>query len=234
MKPLLSSYLIIILTTLILTISARRLLPHNFQIPSTIERKPNSNNISPRSLSHYLSPNQKPILPSGTMGNTNTKPTTRNQSLYITDILSKTREIAIFSSLTRDIESVSARFNNEAQNSTVLAPLNSAIQDLPRKPWEDPDDYERFGETEAYAGKEGEGRAAKNLRRFVEAHIVPEAPWKQAGEEGALQTVGGGRVWWKKERGKVYIYPGKIEVQKIDKKASNGEVWVLKGVINYA
>ncbi|KKZ62696.1 hypothetical protein EMCG_00379 [[Emmonsia] crescens] len=168
------------------------------------------------------------------MGNSNSRPEGKNmkqRDLFVSDILAKTREVNIFSSLTRDIEPVSARFNNETERSTVLAPLNSAIQGLPRKPWEDPADYETFGDKAAYAGKEGEGRAARNLRRFVEAHIVPASPWPS---QEKIETVGGGSIYWKKgDDGKVYIHPGKIEVQRIMTQASNGEVWILKGVINY-
>jgi len=79
----------------------------------------------------------------------------------------------------------------------VLAPLNSALQKLPHKPWEDPSDYEELG-ADAYGGSEGEGRAQRNLRRFVEAHVVPVSPWKE-GEK--VRTVGGGEVWWEEREG---------------------------------
>jgi uncharacterized surface protein with fasciclin (FAS1) repeats len=152
--------------------------------------------------------------------------------LIVPDILSKTREINIFASLTRDIESVSARLNNEAKNTTVLAPTNTAVQQLPRKPWEDPDDYEMFGTEGAYAGVEGESRAARNLRRFVEAHLVPQSPWPAKMQ---VETLGGGKIHWDRgEDGKVYIQPGNIEVDTVATKVSNGQVWILKGVINYA
>lgn len=50
-------------------------------------------------------------------------------------------------------------------------------------------------------GGDGEGRAQGNLRRFVEAHVVPVSPWKE-GEKVA--TVGGGEVWWEgREGGKI-------------------------------
>ncbi|EEQ84699.2 hypothetical protein RJZ56_003551 [Blastomyces dermatitidis] len=208
-------------------VTRRRLLPRNFQIPTTIEANPNTFSL--------LLPPQDQVA----MGNSNSRQQGKgndpsgkaHRDLFVSDILAKTREVNIFSSLTRDIEPVSARFNNESEKSTVLAPLNSAIQGLPRKPWEDPEDYKNFGEKAAYAGKEGEGRAARNLRRFVEAHIVPVSPWSS---HETVKTVGGGGVFWKKgDDGKVYIYPGKIEVQKIMTQASNGEVWVLKGVVNY-
>ncbi|KAK2758719.1 hypothetical protein FQN54_003409 [Arachnomyces sp. PD_36] len=149
--------------------------------------------------------------------------------LKVADILDKTREVGIFASLARGIESVSERLNDKSKNTTVLAPLNSALQALPRKPWENPKDYEEFGQLEAYAGQDGENRAQKNLEKFVEAHVLPESPWDNE------QTVLGGRKlsWTEGEDGKRFIQPGNIEVDSIATRVSNGEVWILKGVINY-
>lgn len=98
---------------------------------------------------------------------------------------------------TGDIETSSKRLDDSSKNTTVLAPLNSALQKLPRKPWEDPKDYNALG-AEAYKGNDGEDRAHKNLRKFVEAHIVPVSPWKE-GEK--VDTVGGGKVWWEDKEG---------------------------------
>ena len=86
----------------------------------------------------------------------------------------------------------------------MLAPLNAALQKLPRKPWEDPEDYNAFG-TEAYAGKQGEDRATQNLRRFVEAHILPVEKW----EEGhKVQSLRGETVWWETNYGKKIVCAG--------------------------
>lgn len=68
---------------------------------------------------------------------------------------------------------------------------------LPRKPWEDSEDYESLG-TEAYKGEPGEERARRNLCRFVEAHVVPVSPWKE-GEK--VKTLAGGEVWWEEKVG---------------------------------
>lgn len=123
-------------------------------------------------------------------------------NLIVSDILAKTPRINIFSSLTRDFDPISSRLNNKSQNTTVLAPLNSAISDLPRKPWEDPEDYAKYGEVNAYKGGDGQERAKRNLQRFVEAHLVPVSPWAE-GEE--LETVGGGKVKWTKEGDKIFV-----------------------------
>ena len=118
--------------------------------------------------------------------------------LIISDVMGRDRAINIFAGFTRDIDSISSRLDNGSQNTTVLAPLNSEILKLPRKPWEDPKDYEEIGQN-AYGGSDGEDRAQRNLRRFVEAHIVPASPWKE-GEK--VDSVGGGKLWWENKNGK--------------------------------
>lgn len=123
-------------------------------------------------------------------------------NLIVSDLLVKTPKINVFASLTRDFHPTANRLNDKSQNTTVLAPLNSAINALPRKPWEDPEDYEHFGEAQAYKGDEGRDRAQRNLQRFVEAHLVPVSPWRE-GEE--VETVGGGKVKWVKEGDTVFV-----------------------------
>jgi hypothetical protein len=120
-------------------------------------------------------------------------------NLIVSDLLVETPKINVFASLTRDFHPIASRLNDKTQNTTVLAPLNSAINSLPRKPWEDPEDYERFG---AYKGDEGKDRAQRNLQKFVEAHLVPVSPWRE-GEE--VETVGGGKVKWVKEGDTVFV-----------------------------
>ncbi|MCJ1238298.1 hypothetical protein MMC14_006287 [Varicellaria rhodocarpa] len=152
-----------------------------------------------------------------------------SSDLSISDVIGKERIINIFAGFTRDIESISKRFDAPTQNTTVLAPLNSEIQKLPRKPWENPKDYETLGAS-AYEGSGGEDRAHQNLRRFVEAHVVPVSPW----EEGTkVESIGGGIVWWETKDDKKIIQPGNIEVSSVISRVANGEVWVVKGVLNY-
>ncbi|KAL4902629.1 hypothetical protein BDW74DRAFT_158198 [Aspergillus multicolor] len=184
-------------------------------------------------LKEWLS-NQQPLKNTMAPSSEDTKgPVTQggNNDLIISDVLPKTRGINIFASLTRQFESVEARLNDRSQNVTVLAPRNSAIQDLPRKPWENPDDYEKFGEMQAYEGDEGQDRAKHNLERFVIAHVVTQSPWKE-GEEA--ETLGGDKLKWRKDGDKIYIEPSGIQVDSIAEQVSNGEVWVLDGVINYS
>lgn len=152
------------------------------------------------------------ILMPGSSGESNKA---GSDELSISDVIGKERIINIFAGFTReitrtssmhppflttrigDIESISKRLDDSSKNTTVLAPLNSGLQRLPRKPWEDPEDHNTLG-AGAYKGEEGEDRAYQNLRRFVEAHIVPVSPW-QEGEK--VQTVGGGMVWWEHKDG---------------------------------
>ncbi|CAI6280803.1 unnamed protein product [Periconia digitata] len=145
--------------------------------------------------------------------------------VIISDVIGKTQSIAIFSGLTRDIDPVSGRLDDASKNATVLAPDNGVMRELKRKPWEDPEDYSAFG-AEAYQGPDGEDRAHKNLRRFVERHVVPESPW----EEGKkVKTLDGNEIWWEDKDGQKKIQPGDVEVKSIADKVSNGEVWVIGG-----
>lgn len=118
-------------------------------------------------------------------------------SVILSDILGRDRSINIFAGFTRDIDTVEKRLASHETNATVLAPVNSAITALPRKPWEDPKEYESLG-ANAYEGADGEARAHRNLRRFVEAHVVVESPWKEGKK---AKTMGGDEVWWEMKDG---------------------------------
>ena len=123
--------------------------------------------------------------------------------IIISDVIGKAQNIAIFSGLTRDIDAVSGRLEDAAQNATVLAPDNTVMKKLKRKPWEDPEDYDQFG-AQAYEGTSGSDRAHSNLERFVKRHIVPESPW----EEGKkIKTLAGNEVWWESKNGQKTVSP---------------------------
>jgi hypothetical protein len=121
--------------------------------------------------------------------------------VILSDVLGRDRSINVFAGFTRSIDSVDERLSNGGKNTTVLAPLNSAITSLPRKPWESNDDYNKLG-ADAYEGKSGEDRAHANLRLFVEEHIVPESPWVEGTK---LNTVAGTQVWWENKNGKKIV-----------------------------
>ncbi|KAL2798086.1 hypothetical protein BJX66DRAFT_63598 [Aspergillus keveii] len=189
----------------------------------------NERRVDPTRLHEWIG-SQEP-LQGAAMASKKSKAQGGGEDPIISDVLPKTRGINIFASLTRQFESVEGRLNDPSQNVTVLAPRNSAIQDLPRKPWENPQDYEQFGEAKAYEGNEGQDRAKRNLERFVTAHIVVQSPWKE-GEEA--ETLGGDKLTWRKDGDRIYIEPSGIQVNTIAEQVSNGEVWVLNGVLNYS
>ncbi|KAK2063815.1 hypothetical protein LY76DRAFT_588125 [Colletotrichum caudatum] len=148
----------------------------------------------------------------------------------LSDVMGRDRSINVFAGFTRDIVSASRRLDDQARNTTVLAPLNSAVEKLPRKPWEDPKDYQQLGEN-VYEGDDGRDRAQKNMQRFVEAHMVAMSPWP---ENKKAKTIGDDRdIWWENKDGTKFIQPGDIEVVNVASSVANGEVWIIKAVRNY-
>jgi len=148
------------------------------------------------------------------------------------DIIPLDKQISIFSGFTRSIESISELLSNRSENTTVLAPSNTAVSRLPRKPWEDPNDEGAGGNifSEIYKGLQGEDRATRNLRRFVEAHCVGASPW----EEGVkVKTVEGVEVWWEEKDGRKKIMPEGIDVLQVKDEVANGQLWIIDGVVNY-
>ena len=153
-----------------------------------------------------------------------------NSHVILSDVLGTHRPVNLFAGFIRDSTALSARLEDSSLNTTVLAPLNTAITALPRKPWEDPREYEALG-TNAYEGQDGSERAARNLEKFVQAHVVPASPW----EEGVkVRSLGGGEVWWETRGEKAVVMPGEVPVERIASRVANGEVWILGGVMNYA
>ncbi|KAI0881506.1 uncharacterized protein GGS22DRAFT_192140 [Annulohypoxylon maeteangense] len=152
--------------------------------------------------------------------------------VLISDIMGRDRSINIFAGFTRDIGAISTRLDDSGRNSTVLAPRNSAVEALPRKPWEDPKDYADLG-ANAYEGEDGQDRAQRNLRRFVEAHVLPVSPWEEGVRVRSLLQ-GDREIWWEEREGGKVIQPDGIEVDSVASTVGNGELWILKGVRNYA
>ncbi|KAK3501202.1 hypothetical protein B0T13DRAFT_245211 [Neurospora crassa] len=214
-----------------------------------------------QSVNHAQIPLAKPTVglgpampPSGAPQADGPANTGGGSSVMLSDVMGRDKSINLFAGFLRGIESPSQRLDDPARNTTVLAPLNSAIENLPRKPWEEPRDYSALG-ANAYEGEDGQGRAQRNLRRFVEAHLIPTSPWP-AGEK--IKPVGGDtEVWWEEKDGVKRIQPGDIEVLNVGSSVVNGEVvsplgsscpesvchgntdletgigqWILKGVRN--
>ncbi|KAK7425692.1 hypothetical protein QQZ08_007791 [Neonectria magnoliae] len=150
-------------------------------------------------------------------------------SVAIADVLGTHRSLTTFSSFVRLHSSTETLLNNLDANTTVLAPLNSVIEALPRKPWEDPREYNRLG-PKAYSGDDGQERARQNLLRFVEEHLVAGSPWAQGDK---AETVAGKQIWWVEKDGKRLVMPDEVEVERVASQVANGEVWIIKGVLNY-
>ncbi|KAI8174989.1 Paired amphipathic helix protein pst1 [Colletotrichum sp. SAR 10_77] len=180
---------------------------------------------------------QKPLAPVNPIGPamppsdpSDSQPPPVQDGVRLSDVMGRDRSINVFASFTRDIESASRRLDDQTQNTTVLAPLNSAVENLPRKPWEDPKEYQHFGES-AYEGGDGQERAQRNIRRFVEAHMVTVSPWP---ENHKAKAIGDDRdIWWESKDGTKFIQPGNIEVVNVASTVANGEVWIIKEVRNY-
>merc|ERR1712093_721321 len=155
----------------------------------------------------HANPNLGPAMPSPPTSSSPGASTggSGSDSVILSDVLGNDRSINIFAGFTRDFATISQRFEDSNTNTTILAPINSAIMALPRKPWEDPKDYEGLG-ADAYEGKEGV----------------------------KVKTLEGSEVWWEAKDGVKFIQPGNIEVSSVASKVYNGEVWILKGVRNYA
>ncbi|KAI1375375.1 hypothetical protein F4677DRAFT_422642 [Hypoxylon crocopeplum] len=195
-------------------------LPYGIQL-KTNDQKPllNMDPVGPA-----VPPSQGPADPE--------RPPPAQGGVLISDVMGRDRSINIFAGFARDVAPISSRLDDSSENSTVLAPLNSAVEKLPRKPWEDPKDYDALG-ANAYEGGDGQDRAHRNLRRFVEAHVVPVSPWPE--KEKVKSLLDGDReIWWEMRDGVKVIQPDDIEVDSVAGRVGNGELWIVKGVRNYA
>lgn len=163
---------------------------------------------------------------------------TEQPAVRLSDVLPSRRALSTFSALARRCEAADAVLSSSARKTTVLAPSNAAVEGLPRKPWEeDPRKLEAEGlagdgGAGAYEGEEGRQRADRNLRRFVEAHLVGQAPWAEGEKvktldgEGRGEGGGGGReVWWESrpDGGRV-VMPDGVEVESVAGRVGNGEL----------
>ncbi|KAF4505669.1 hypothetical protein G6O67_007592 [Ophiocordyceps sinensis] len=128
-------------------------------------------------------------------------------------------------------KAISSPTSSTTTTTIVLAPLNSAIDALPRKPWEDADDYAALGAA-AYDGNQGQQRANTNLRRFVDRHlVVVEAADAWAMGQRA-SSLAGRELWWDEDAsGHRLVMPHHVEVERVASRVATGEVWIIKGVL---
>ncbi|KAK5992466.1 FAS1 domain-containing protein [Cladobotryum mycophilum] len=156
------------------------------------------------------------IPPSANMPSDQDATTQVQRSVSLADILGTQRSVTTFFSFARQTEDITRLLSDPGINST------------------DPRDYATYGE-QAYDGSGGKSRADENVRRFVEAHLVGTSPW----EEGVkVKAVGGRQIWWESkkhgDRERRVIMPDEVEVERVASQVANGELWILKGVLNYA
>ncbi|TFB06825.1 hypothetical protein CCMA1212_000936 [Trichoderma ghanense] len=151
-------------------------------------------------------------------------------AVLLIDILGTQRSLTTFFSLSRMRPETSDPLADPNTKTTVLAPSNVAIEDLPRKPWENPDDYSALG-SQAYDGSGGKDRADENMMRFVQAHLVvgQPSPW-EAGVKA--KTAAGREIWWEEKKsggdgdGKRVVMPDGVEVERVASRVANGELSV--------
>lgn len=176
-------------------------------------------------LPQLQSPFQQPLLPP-VVEMPGDEPS-RQPAVTLADILGTQRSLTTFSAMVRNSSPIESLLSDTKTNTTILAPLNSAIDKMPHKPWESPADYDGFG-TDAYEGDDGKERADKNLQRFVEAHLVTVSPWAEGKEKGTAKTVEGEgkakEVWWETKDGKQVIMPDGVEVERVASQVANGEL----------
>ena len=55
------------------------------------------------------------------------------------------------------------------------------------------------------------------------------SPWEK-GEKAT--TMGGKEVWWEEKDGKKVIMPGEVAVDGVLETVGNGELWIVKGVLD--
>lgn len=147
-------------------------------------------------------------------------------AVRLSDTLGSNRAVTSFSSYARQHAATEDRLGSAADKTTVLAPLNSAVEALARKPWENEREMGELG-TNAYEGGDGKARADANICRFVEAHLVTQSPWP-AGVKA--KTMAGREVWWEeRDDGKRVVMPDKVEVDKVAIEVGNGQIVSFSG-----
>jgi len=157
----------------------------------------------------------------------------------LADVMGIDGGLSIFADLTRKVAEVQQAFASQDSDLVVLAPTNPAIVALPRKPWHDTDQSldilpiqeDRFRND----GAKSDERASENIRNFVEAHIVSGGAFKQ---KQSGETLLGNRLTWREVDGVKRIFRSSsrkdegIAVLKEVATASNGDIWVLEGVLS--
>ena len=155
---------------------------------------------------------QQPQLPF--LDNSMTPSTSSSPSL--TDLLTRSKS-SIFYGYIRESTSISTRLANPLEKTTILAPLNSAILSLARKPHQGPPESVE-GHVEGYAGsREDEQDRADYLENWIKRHMIEgKVDFAEGREYETLHD--GEKVSFVKGDGvvKYKVMPGDVEVVEIE------------------
>ncbi|GAA5872850.1 hypothetical protein JCM16303_006853 [Sporobolomyces ruberrimus] len=136
----------------------------------------------------------------------------------LTDLLTRSKHSRLFYDYLRESTSVSTRLANPLESTTILAPVNSAIVSLERKPHQGPPEPVG-GNVEGYSGsREDEQARADYLENWIKRHLVngrvnleDQTKEYETLQEGAKVTI------VKREGHELYtVMPGNIEVVEIE------------------
>ncbi|GAA6014193.1 hypothetical protein JCM10207_006128 [Rhodosporidiobolus poonsookiae] len=147
----------------------------------------------------------------------------------LADVLTRSRQARIMFDYLRDSAQVSTVLVDPSGSSTVLAPVDSAILALARKPHEGP---ESFDEPDIRSNEE-ERRRAEYLEQWVKAHLVLEKVDLEAdGWDGKEYTTMAGSTvrFATSDADGRKVLPGDVEVVG-EEQASNGKVLYLRGTL---
>lgn len=147
-----------------------------------------------------------------------------NTPPLLADIFGGLRQCTIIGDYVRSLKTVSERLVDDTKSTLILAPVNSAIVNLPQKPWQDGPENAQDPKVSILRNDD---RASKNIETFVSRHVIPKYPI-EAGKK--FKNLAGQTVSFEVKDGEKYI-DGKHKVLS-EKKASNGAIWVISGVID--
>ncbi|BGP14712.1 hypothetical protein JCM10213_002759 [Rhodosporidiobolus nylandii] len=156
-----------------------------------------------------------------------------SSSPTLADLLTRSKTARMFYGYSRDSAAVSTLLLDSTGSVTVLAPTDSAITALARKPHQGPPPRNADG-GEVRASVEDERAAAEYLERWCKAHIVLERVQleEDGWEEREYATMAGTMVRFARSadgKGRTLL-PGDVEVVG-EETASNGKVLYLQGTV---
>ncbi|GAA5996132.1 hypothetical protein JCM5350_000498 [Sporobolomyces pararoseus] len=155
--------------------------------------------------------------------------------LSLTDLLTRSKNSRIFYDYLRDSSSVSTRLANPLESTTILAPVNSAIIALERRPHQGPPEP-AGGYVQGYAGsRQDEQERADYLEKWIKRHLIAGKVDLEEESKEYESLLGGDKVSFarKDQEGQAgyKVMPGDVQVVEIEQ-ASNGVIFYLQGTLN--